>query len=136
AWISDRWLARIGGYHDNNWMRIIRLLRFGFSGLPAELSAPLLVAFYLCFLYVMSFVFPFMSERKSGQSHSIFFQFVILLLMAGSIGGENLAQRRPRLAMELLWPLRRSRLVDALLAASAWNASVWCCVINVCILFV
>ena len=56
--------------------------------------------------------------------------------MPGYMGGEMLAQRRPRLAAELMRPLVRRDLIDGLLYATARNVAVSWLITNAGLFFV
>jgi hypothetical protein len=122
SWLNDAWHARLGGFHRRTLTGIARLLRYGF-GAPVEIQAVWMSGmFFAITLFIAEFGF-------GGQSNTGFGAIQMYLIMAamfpGMMAGEQLAQRRPRIAVELTLPLSRTRLVDGLFAATAWNATVF-----------
>ena len=57
-----------------------------------------------------------MLSQSGATSGSFFFFAQFGILMPGQMAGEILAQRRPRIASEMLLPVSRTQLVDGLLA--------------------
>jgi hypothetical protein len=124
--ISDAWLSRVGGYHGDKFHRLARLLRFGF-GQPAELMGLFMAAWFFA---ITLFLARFSFTAGSLGFSSMLFYVQIAMLFPGMFAGEWLAQRRPRIAVELLFPLSRARLVDGLFAATAWSAAAFWLVLN------
>jgi hypothetical protein len=122
--ISDAWLSRVGGYHGDKFHRLARLLRFGF-GQPPELMGLFMAAwFFAITLFLAKFSF------SAGKLGSMVFYTQVAMLFPGMFAGEWLAQRRPRIAVELLFPLSRAQLVDGLFAATAWSAAAFWLILN------
>jgi hypothetical protein len=126
ALISDAWLSRVGGYHGGKFHRLARLLRFGF-GQPAELMGLFMAAWFFA---ITLFLAKFSYTAGSSGFASMLFYVQVAMLFPGMFAGEWLAQRRPRIAVELLFPLSRARLVDGLFAATAWSAAAFWLVLN------
>jgi hypothetical protein len=135
AWIYDQWFARIDRHHNDHLFRIARLLRFGF-GLPSELQGLLMGALFAAFTLFMA-KFNFLSGGPTSRNlGAIQFYMQFGVLLPGFMAGEQLAQRRPRIAGELLRPLSRYQLVDGLLAATIWHWAGFWAVMNVGLLLV
>jgi hypothetical protein len=120
SWVSDAWLARMPKYHHHRLPQIVTLLRYGF-GQPAELQAVLMAAMFFAislFLYEFGFI------PKSADYGPLMFYMQMTMMFPGTLAMEALAQRRPRIAAEFVFPITRRRLVDGLLLAAAWNAAV------------
>ena len=120
AWESDWWLARLPGHHHNRMPRVIALLRYGF-GQPAELQAVLMAAMFFA---ISLFLFKNGYVPKDSDYGPLMFYLQMAMMFPGTLVMEALAQRRPRIAAEFVFPLTRRRLVDGLLLAAAWNAMV------------
>jgi hypothetical protein len=127
SFISDAWLSRVGGYHGDNWHRLARLLRFGF-GQPAELTGLFMAVWFFA---ITLFLAKYSFAQNSSGFNAMLFYIQVAMLFPGMFAGEWLAQRRPRIAVELLLPLSRERLVGGLFAATAWNAAAFWLVLNV-----
>jgi hypothetical protein len=125
AWLmgrlSDWWYRQIGGYYGGGRAGLQRLLRYGFNAVPIEIQGLFFAAMALCLaVFFMQFSF----FRESGASFGVvIFGAQFGILMPGQLAGEFLAQRRPRMAYEMLLPASRMQLVDALLAVSIQNAA-------------
>lgn len=119
--LSDWWYNRIGGYYGGGGVGLRNLLRYGFSAVPIEMQGLIFAVMALC-LTMFFMQFSFFREGPSSFGVVIFAaQFGIL--MPGQLAGEMLAQRRPRMGFEMLLPVSRTQLVDALLAVSVQNAA-------------
>jgi hypothetical protein len=127
SWISDAWLARVGGYHADKLPALARLLRYGF-GQPAELQGLMMGSwFFLATLFLAKFSFT-----GGGSSFGMLqFYAQMTMIFPGMFAGEWLAQRRPRIGSELLLPLSRTRLIDGLLAATVWNVTAFWLVMSI-----
>jgi hypothetical protein len=117
--VGDWWHARIGGYFGGSPAGRARLLRYGFSTSPIEIQG-LFFAAMIVTIGIFFTQFTFMA--KGGGFGGIFFLAGFAVLLPGQIGGEMMAQRRPRMASELLLPLSRTQLLDGLFAASIGNS--------------
>jgi hypothetical protein len=131
AWINDAWLDRIGGYHGGRIVSRARLLRYGF-GRPAELQALFMTIMFSAITLFLA-KFSFKAERSGFAS--IMFYVQVAWIFPGMFAGEWLAQRRPRIAGELLLPLSRRQLIDGLFAATLWSAGAFWLVMNVGLVF-
>lgn len=118
AWVTDAWHARLGGYHHGGLFHLARLLRYGF-GQPAEIQA---VFMAVMFAAISLFMARFSSSAKGPGFGAIYFYVIMATIFPGFLAGEWLAQRRPRIAAELLLPLSRPQLFTGLFTATAWNA--------------
>jgi hypothetical protein len=124
TWVSDFWLSGAGHFHENDPLRIARLLRFGFAAVPAEMQALFMA---LMFLGVSVFLTQISYLRNHGQESfpgTLWFLVQMSLLMPGVWAGQSFAMRQPRMAMELVRPLTRDQYFDGLLTASAWNTAI------------
>ena len=124
--VGDAWLSRIGGYHGDRWHRVARLLRYGF-GQPGELLGLFMAVW---FFTITLFLAKFSFAAGSSGFNAMLFYIQVAMLFPGMFAGEWLAHRRPRIAVELLFPLSRPQLVDGLFAATAWNAVAFWLVLN------
>jgi hypothetical protein len=119
--LSDWWYNRIGGYFGGSGAGLRNMLRYGFSPVPIEMQGLIFTVMALC-LTMFFMQFSFFQEGPASFGVVIFAaQFGIL--MPGQLAGEMLAQRRPRMGFEMLLPVSRTQLVDALLAVSVQNAA-------------
>ena len=129
SWVGDRWHDSLGGYHGGSQSRLVRLLRYGLAANPVEVQGLFFIAVILAFGV---FLTQFSYLGKAGANFGAMFFFLqFAILLPGQMAGEALAQRRPRLAFEMLLPLSREQLVDGLLAASARNSMVLWGMMNV-----
>jgi hypothetical protein len=88
---------------------------------PAEVNAVLLAAIAIgtiLFFNQLGFFGP-----DAGRIGAAIFIIQFGVLIPAQIAGEQLAQRRPRIAFEMLLPVSRRQLVDGLFAASIRNAA-------------
>lgn len=128
ASVGDWWFDRIGGYYGGSKAGLARLLRYGFSPNPIEVQG-LFIA--LMIISIGLFFSKFSILAKAGSNVGAMFMFIqFSALMPAQTAGELLAQRRPRMAWEMLLPLSRSQLIDGLLAAAARNAFVMWLMMN------
>lgn len=119
--ISDWWHERLGGYYGGSPAGLVRVLRYGFGANPVEVQG---LFFATLIVTVGIFFNQFSFLAQAGASFgAIFFMAQFAILLPGQIGGELMAQRRPRIANEMLLPLSRSQLIGGLFAASAGNAA-------------
>ncbi len=132
-WIGDWWHARLGGFWGTSKWRLIRLLRYGYTPTPIEMQGVFMLAMFLAMGIFFS---KFNLSNNGGAFAGLWFFAMFGILMPGNMAGELLAQRRPRLATEMLLPLSRSQLIDGLLAATARNALVLWLMMNVGIGFI
>jgi hypothetical protein len=127
--IGDWWHAQLGGYCGGNKAGIARVLRYGVATMPVEIQGLFFVAMVIC-LGVFLSRFSFMGA--SGSNFGIYFFFgQFAILMPGQMAGELLAQRRPRLAFEMLLPASRVQLIDGLLFVSVRNSAVLWLMMNI-----
>ncbi|HEY4235395.1 MAG TPA: hypothetical protein VGM76_18335 [Lacipirellulaceae bacterium] len=134
TWISDNWLARLPAVPPTNrGMQLPRLLLYGFSPWPMELQAIwMALAMGAMTLFMANFAF----SKPGSNTFPIHMFLFFATVMPGWIGGLSLAQRRPRIATELLRPLTRCQLMDSLFAAAARNSIVHWLIMNAGLLFV
>ena len=127
--ISDWWHERIGGYYGGSPAGRVRLLRYGFAANPVEVQGLFFATLIVC---VGIFFSQFSFLAQAGASFgAMFFMAQFAILLPGQIGGEMMAQRRPRIANEMLLPLSRAQLFDGLFAASAGNSARLWVIINI-----
>jgi hypothetical protein len=110
-----------------------RLLLYGFGPWPTEFQA---IVMTLMFAAVTVFMADFAYWAKGSEAGSLSIFLFFTTVMPGFLGGEALAQRRPRIAAELLRPLTRNQLIDGLFAAAARNAVVNWLIMNAGLLLV
>lgn len=121
--ISDRWHARIGGFHQGRTVRIVRLLRYGFGATPVELTA---IASSIVMTLFVGRIIP-ITDDSYYLTRSTDFSFLIVPALFASIApivvaGGAIGLRVPRLKNEALFPLTRRALIDNLLLTSAWHS--------------
>jgi hypothetical protein len=117
--LGDWWHSRIGGYFGGSPAGRARLLRYGFSANPVEIQG----LFFAAMVVAVGIFFTHLSFIASGGGFgAMFFLGGFAVLLPGQMGGEMMAQRRPRMASELLLPLSRDQLLDGLFAASIGNS--------------
>jgi hypothetical protein len=122
SWIGDRWHARLGGYYGGSQAGLARLLRYGFAANPVEVQGLFMAVMFLA-MGVFFSQFSIMAKSASNFG-AVWFFVIFAILLPGQMAGEMIAQRRPRLAFEMLLPLTRTQLVDGLFAAAARNSFV------------
>jgi hypothetical protein len=125
--IGDWWHERIGGYFGGSPAGRARLLRYGFSASPVEVQG----LFFAAMVVAVGVFFTRLSFFASGGAFGgLFFLAGFAILLPGQVGGEMMAQRRSRMANELLLPLSRKQLFDGLFAASISNSMRLWLIIN------
>jgi hypothetical protein len=122
SWVGDWWHERLGGYHGGRKFQISRLLRYGFAANPVEVQGLFILAVFLALgVFMSKFSYAWTTDGGFGR---LWFFVMFAALLPGHMAGEMMAQRRPRIAFEMLLPLSRGQLVDALFAASVRNSLV------------
>lgn len=122
SWIGDAWHARLGGYYGGSKAGLARLLRYGFAANPVEVQGLFMAVMFLAMGLFFS-QFSIMAKAPSNLG-AVWFFVIFVIFLPGQMAGEMLAQRRPRLAFEMLLPLTRTQLIDGLFAAAARNSFV------------
>lgn len=118
--IGDWWHHRLGGYYGGSPAGLARVLRYGFSAIPIEIQGLFMAAMFVSMgIFFSRFSFLAKSGAMSG---GLFFIAPFAILMPGQLAGEMMAQRRPRIAFEMLLPLSRKQLINGLFAAAARNS--------------
>jgi hypothetical protein len=131
AWVGDWWHAQLGGYYGGNPAGLARLLRYGFAAVPLEVNG--LIFALMAFCMIVGFKqFDFLG-RNPGSISGFFLVVQFGVLMPGQLAGEILAQRRPRIASELLLPISRGQLIDGLFAAIIRNTGAMWLIVHVAI---
>ncbi len=120
--IGDWWRARLGGYCGGSNARLVKQLQYGFLQVPVEVQGLFFVAMMLC-LGIFLTQFSILAQQ-GGVTGVVMFLVQFGNILPGMMAGELLAQRRPRIANEMLLPLSRDRLINALFAASIRNSIV------------
>lgn len=128
SWIGDRWHARLGGYYGGGRAGLARLLRYGFAPHPAEVQGLFMCAMFIAMVVFLT-QFSYFNSGTSGFG-AAWFLIIFAILLPGQMAGETMAQRRPRIAFELLLPVRRDRLIDGLFSAANRNSVVLWLVLN------
>jgi hypothetical protein len=128
SWIGDAWHNRLGGYYGGGKAGLVRLLRYGFTANPVEVQGFAMATMFIAMGVFMS-QFSFVA-KGSGTIGAVWFLIVFAILLPGQMAGEAMAQRRPRIAAEMMLPLRRYQLVDALFAGVIRNSVVLWLMIN------
>jgi hypothetical protein len=132
--LVDGWLkrlpapGRIPTKHE-----LVQLLRYGFGAWPAEVGSLFGCAIMAAVTLFMAKFTQFGSELTTSSLNVMIF---FAIFMPGFSGGESIAQRRSRLATELLRPGARTDYVDALFMAAAWNTVVSWLILNIGLLAV
>jgi hypothetical protein len=122
--VGDWWHGRLGGYYGGSQAGLVRLLRYGFGAAPVVMQGMFFVAMVLC-IGIFFTQFSILSQ-KGALSGSFFFIATFGILLPGQMAGELMAQRRTRMAYEMLLPVSRRRLIDGLFAASVRNSiTLW-----------
>lgn len=128
ARVGDWWFNRIGGYYGGSKAGLVRILRYGFSPAPIEVQG-LFIAMMI--ISIGLFFSKFSILAKAGSNFGAMIMFIqFSVLMPAQAAGELLAQRRLRMAWEMLLPLSRPQLIDGLLTAAARNAFVMWLMMN------
>jgi hypothetical protein len=124
AQLGDWWHDRLGGYYGGSKVALVRVLRFGFSANPVEVQGLFMA---MMIIAVGLFFSQFSILAKAGSNFGALFFFIqFSVLVPAQTAGEMMAQRRPRIAWEMLLPISRSKLIDGLFAASARNSfTLW-----------
>ena len=117
--VGDWWFERIGGYFGGSKAGLARILRYGYSPNPIEVQG-----LFMAMMIILGGIFFTKFSILAKNFGSMFFFIQFSVLMPAQAAGELLAQRRPRMAWEMLLPLSRSQLIDGLFAAAARNAFV------------
>ena len=134
ARVGDWWFDRIGGYYGGSKAGLVRILRYGFAAAPVEVQGLFMA---LTIVSIGIFFTKFSILAKAGANFGGMFFFIqFSMLMPAQTAGELLAQRRPRIAWEMLLPLSRAQLVNGLFAASARNAFAMWLMMNAAFLIV
>jgi len=123
--ISDRWHARIGGFHQGRTLRIIRLLRYGFGATPVEFTA---IGWAIFMTIIVGWMLHDADDPyDTTRSTSAIFLIVPTLFACMApiaVAGGAIGWRVPRLRNEILFPLTRRELIDGLLLTAAWHSLV------------
>jgi hypothetical protein len=124
AQVGDWWHDRLGGYYGGSKVALVRVLRYGFSANPVEVQGLFMA---MMIIAVGLFLSRFSILAKAGSNFGALFFFIqFSVLLPAQTAGEMMAQRRPRIAWEMLLPISRSKLIDGLFAASARNSfALW-----------
>jgi hypothetical protein len=122
ARVGDWWHESLGGYYGGSQAGLRRLLRYGYGPIPIEVQGLFMLAMFVALGVFMS-RFSLISS-SGGNFGALWFFMMFGILMPGQIAGETLAQRRPRVASELLLPLSRRQLINGLFSAAARNSVV------------
>ncbi len=138
--LSDRWHARIGDYHQQRRARIIRSLRYGFGAPPVEFVA---AGYAFLIMIAVIFITP-KCDDSYDISRSTDYVFLILPALFASlaplaVAGGAFEKRLPRMANELMFPLTRRQLIEnLLLAAASYSITLWIigCAVGAVVLFV
>lgn len=128
SWIGDAWHARLGGYYGGGPANLARLLRYGFAPHPVEVQGLFMVTMFAA-MGVFLNRFSYFARSSSDVGASMFL-LIFAILLPGQMAGETMAQRRPRIAFEMLLPVRRDRLIDGLFSAATRNSVVLWLVLN------
>jgi hypothetical protein len=134
AWVGDWWHDRLGGYCGGSTAGLARVLRYGLGAQPIEFQGLIFSATVLSLgIFMHQYGLP---SKTGGNSGSYFFFIQFAILMPGYMAGELMATRRPRIAFEILLPLSRTQLIDALMASLARNSVVLWLIVHVSLGFV
>ncbi len=120
--VGDWWHSRLGGYFGGGMLGLVRILTYGLQATPIEVSGLFFVAMMLC-MGVFLTQFSVLAQQ-GGDTGIVMFLVQFGNILPGMMAGELLAQRRPRIANEILLPLTRDQLINALFAASIRNSIV------------
>ncbi len=135
AWLGDRWHARLPKLHAENRSSLAHILQYGFGAAPpvysAVMGSAMMIAVSVAWLWGYHAV-----VADKIPINGIWFYFLLYTSLPGNLAGLALAERRPRISAELLFPLTRPRLIDALLLASARNTVVFWLAMNIGLLMV
>jgi hypothetical protein len=135
SWISDHWHHRLGGYHGENRLRTVRLLRYGFGHVPGGVSAVWIATAIFAFALVGAVGQAFLhGELLKASTRIMWLTLLTFTIMPAATMGQVFFRRRPRIAGELLFPLSRRQLLDCLLLAVAWDVALCWLACNTCVL--
>ena len=113
-------------------LRVIRLLRHGYTAWPPEFTALLFIA--AAVLYSCGTIYG-EKTGEFGDPNGPLVTFRLVTVLFGLIlpcaVAAPLVLNRPVVAAELLLPLTRKQLVDNSIIASAWNFAVYWIPLNV-----
>jgi hypothetical protein len=116
-WIGDWWHSRLSTVPGQGAVSPQSVLRYGYSIAPPGFHAAVFAILLVAIGIILN---QYSILSKPGVAWGIMFsigQFAIL--MPGQVAGEQIAQRRPRMANEILYPLRREQYFDAILLTAA-----------------
>jgi hypothetical protein len=122
ARVSDRWHDRLANIHATTIAARKRLLRYGFTPTPLWINAIWVPASFFAMMLLIS---KFGIGKNADPATSL--QTIwMMVLMPSLMAGGMLPLRRPRMAQELLLPMRRVDYLNGILAAVATNALILC----------
>jgi len=125
GWVGDRWHGRLGGYHGGRQAGLARLLNYGFGPAPALVQGLFMGAVFLPLYFFMQTSLVADTDG-SDMFPVLMIPFLFTVFISGQMAGESVAQRRPRIANEMLFPLQRAQLIDGLFsAAKRYALVVW-----------
>lgn len=140
AWLGDRWHARLPNLRSEERFRPPQLLQYGFGAAPPVFSAVMgaVIMIGVTAAWLAGFRAFAGNQGSDGFSNGngMWFYLLIYTALPGTIAGQTLAERRPRIAAEALFPLTRSQLIDGLLLALARNTLVYWLAMNIGLLLV
>ncbi len=121
--VADLWNDRIGGYHQGNSARVVRLLQHGFGPKSPGLDA--LRCCGIMFLAALVVTYGEATEDiRAPLETARLIPVLIFMAFPAGLAVDKLARRRPVLAREILLPLSREQLIDSLIHAAAWRAGL------------
>jgi len=130
GWVGDRWHGRLGGYRGGSHAGLARLLSYGFGPAPVFVQCLFMGATFLALGLFFSQTRLVADTVGSGAFPMLIFPIIFAVFFSGQMAGESLAQRRPRIANEMLFPLQRAQLVDGLFSAAIRNSLVVWLIMN------
>lgn len=119
CWVGDRWHARLAPGSRAARPSMPRLFAYGFGAIPVEVQGIMMLATFLA-MGLFAAQLNFRATRPAFLGWGGFLA-IFAILLPGQMAGELLAQRRPRMANELLWPLSRSEFIAALFGSAIRN---------------
>lgn len=123
--ISDRWHAKLGGFHQYRKLRIVRLLRYGFGATPVEhIAIGSAIIMSIVVIVIVNIHDGPYSIARSTDATFLIMPAIFSAMAPFAVAGGAIGWRVPRLRNEILFPLTRRELIDGLMLTAAWHSLV------------